>query len=47
MLAGELDLPPGDRAIAQDTDALIVERIPFVAQIGRLKDREFLFWPEL
>jgi hypothetical protein len=37
-------LPPGDRAIAQNADALVVERMPFPAQIGRLKDREFFFW---
>ena len=40
------DLPAGDRAIAQDTNALIVERMPFPAQIGRLKECELIFWQE-
>lgn len=41
--AGHLDLPASDRSIAQDTDALIVERMPFAAQISRLEEREFFF----
>ena len=44
--ARHLDLPAGDRAIAQDTNALIVERMPFPAQIGRLEERELVFWKE-
>jgi hypothetical protein len=41
-----LNLTAGDCAIAQDTNALIVERMPFPAQIGRLEERELVFWPE-
>lgn len=37
------DLPAGDRAIAQDTNALVVERMPFPAQIGRLEECELVF----
>jgi hypothetical protein len=44
--ARHLDLPAGDRAIAQDTNALIVERMPSPAQIGRLEERELVFWKE-
>ena len=44
--ARDLDLPAGDRAIAQDTNALIVERMPSPAQIGRLEERELVFWKE-
>ena len=42
-LANDVDLSPGDRAIAQDADTLVIERMPFAAQIGCLKDREFFF----
>ena len=44
--ARHLDLPTGDRAIAQDTNALVVERMPFPAQIARLEKRELVFWKE-
>jgi hypothetical protein len=44
--ARHLDLPAGDRAIAQDTNALVVERMPFPAQIGHLEERELVFWQE-
>jgi hypothetical protein len=44
--ARHLDLPAADRAIAQDANALVVERMPFPAQIGRLEEREFVFWKE-
>jgi len=44
--ARHLDLPAGDCAIAQDTNTLIVERMPFPAQIGRLEERELVFWQE-
>jgi hypothetical protein len=44
--ARHLDLPAGDRAIAQDANALIVERMPFPTQIGRLEKREFVFWKQ-
>jgi hypothetical protein len=37
-------LAAGDGAIAQDTHALVVERMPFPAQIGSLKERKFVFW---
>jgi hypothetical protein len=43
-LACDFDLPARDGAIAQNTDSLVVERMPFPAQIGRLKDRELFFW---
>jgi hypothetical protein len=42
-LADDFDLPAGDCAIAQDADALVIQRMPFAAQIGCLKDREFFF----
>jgi hypothetical protein len=41
--ARHFDLPAGDRSIAQNADALIVERMPFAPQIGRLEEREFVF----
>ena len=41
--APDFDLAAGDCAIAQHTNALIVERMPFPAQIGCLEDREFIF----
>ena len=41
-----LDLAARDCSIAQHTNALIVERMPFPAQIGGLEDREFLFWKD-
>ena len=44
--AVDLHLPPGDRAIAQDTDTLVVERMPFPAQIDGLEKRELVFWAE-
>ena len=44
--ARHFDLPASDRAIAENAHALIVERIPFAAWIGRLEDREFFFWKE-
>jgi hypothetical protein len=45
-LARRLDLPAANCAIAQDANALIVERMPFPAQIGRLKEGELVFWKE-
>ena len=44
--ARHLDLPASDRAIAQNTNALVVERMPFPAQIGRLEKRELVFRKE-
>jgi hypothetical protein len=44
--ARDFDLPAGNCAIAQNADALIVERMPFPAQICRLKEREFVFGQE-
>jgi hypothetical protein len=41
--APHFDLPARDSAIAQNTNALIVERMPFAAQIRRLEEREFVF----
>lgn len=46
-LPGDFDLAAGDRSSAQNTNALIVERMPFAAQIGCLKDGEFFFWWEM
>jgi hypothetical protein len=43
-ILGHLDLPASDCAIAQHTNTLIVERMPFPAKIGRLEQREFVFW---
>lgn len=42
-LARHFDLPAADCAIAQNTNALVIERMPFPAQIGRLEEREFVF----
>jgi hypothetical protein len=42
-LAGYFNLPAGNRAIAQDADPSVVERIPFAMRIARLKDRELVF----
>lgn len=42
-LAPYFDLAAGDRAIAQNANALIIERMPLPAQIGRLEEREFVF----
>lgn len=44
--ARHLNLPAGNCAIAQDTNALIVERMPFPAQIRRLEERELVFGRE-
>lgn len=44
--ARDHNLAAGDCAIAQDANALIVERMPFPAQIARLEEREFVFWKE-
>jgi hypothetical protein len=41
------DLAAGDCAIAQDADALIIERMPFPSQVRRLEDCEFVFWKEV
>ena len=43
----DLDLAAGDRAIAENADALIVERIPSSARVSRLQDREFFFWQQV
>ena len=37
------DLPPGYHTVAQNTDALIIERMPIPPRIESLKNREFLF----
>lgn len=44
---GDFDLPPGYRTIAQNTNAVIVERMPFPAHISRLENREFFFWQKV
>ena len=44
--ARHLDLAAGDRAIAQDTYAMVAERMPFPPQISCLEEREFVFWKE-
>jgi len=41
------NLPADDRAIAQDTDPLLIERMPFPPHIRRLEDFEFFFWREM
>jgi len=41
-----LNLAAGDSAIAKDADTLIIQRVPFSAQIGSLQDREFFFWQD-
>ena len=46
LFAGHADLAASDCAIAQDANPLIIERMPFPAQIGRLKERELVFWKE-
>jgi len=43
-VARDLDLAAGDRAIAENADALIVERVPFSARVRSLQDRKFFFW---
>jgi len=40
-------LAASDGASAQDTDALVVQRMPFPPQIGGLKDGELFFWWEM
>ena len=42
-IPGKPDLPPGYRTLAQNTDAPVVERVPFTPRIESLKSREFLF----
>ena len=44
--AAHLDLPPGDRAMAQNANASVVERMPFSPQIGCLKDAKFFLGEE-
>jgi len=44
--ATHFDLPAGNCAIAQNADALIIERMPSPAQIRGLKDGEFFFRKE-
>ena len=41
--ATDFDLPAGDHAIAQNADALVIERMPFPARIGCLKESELFF----
>jgi hypothetical protein len=43
----DFDLPPGYRTIAQDANAVIVERMPFPAYIDRPENREFFFWQKV
>jgi hypothetical protein len=38
------DLASSDRAIAQDADAPVIQRMPFAAHVGPLEDRELFFW---
>ena len=44
--ATHFDLPAGNCAMAQNADALIIERMPFPSRIGGLKDVEFFFRKE-
>ena len=39
-----IDLPPGEDAIADHADALVVERIPLSRKVGGFQDCEPLFW---
>jgi hypothetical protein len=41
-----LDLAPSDNAIAQNTNALVIERVPSSPEIGRLENGQFVFWKE-
>lgn len=43
----DLNLPPGNRPVAQDTDALIIERIPLSPRIGCLEEGELIFGQEV
>src|SRR5205085_9905009 len=43
-VARDLDLAAGNRAIAKNADALIVERVPFSARVRGLQDRKFFCW---
>ena len=42
----DLNLPACDHAIAEDANALIIERDPLSPWIGCTKDGKFLFWKE-
>jgi len=42
--AGDFDLPSGYRAIAQNTNAVVIERMPLPAHIIGPENREFFFW---
>jgi hypothetical protein len=42
-VTADFDLTAGDCAIAQDADSLIIQRIPFSAQIGCLQNGESFF----
>ena len=39
-----IDLPPGEDAITDHADALVVERIPLSRRVGGFQDCEPLFW---
>jgi hypothetical protein len=39
----DVDLAARDRPVAQDADALIIERVPLPARIGALQNRQFFF----
>jgi hypothetical protein len=41
-----LNLAAGDQAVAQHANALVVERMPFSAEIVGLENREFFVWQE-
>jgi hypothetical protein len=45
-LSADLDLAPGNGAIAQNADAMIVQRIPFPPRIVALEDGQFFFGQE-
>jgi hypothetical protein len=40
------NLAAGDQAVAQHANALVVERMPFSAEIVRLENRKFIVWKE-
>lgn len=46
-IASYLDLAAGNRAVAKDANALVIERMPFAPRIGHLEECEFFFGKEV
>jgi len=42
-----VDLPPGEDAITDHADALVVERIPLSRRVGCFQNCESLFWRKM